>query len=39
VSGAQHLRLVRHTLAKLRYMRDLGSAATPEAWLVSPPIR
>ena len=31
VSGAQQLRLVAHTLAELRYMRDLDSPMTPEA--------
>ena len=31
VSGAQQLRLVAHTLAELRYMRDLDATITPEA--------
>jgi hypothetical protein len=30
VSGAQQLRLVAHTLAELRYMRDLGTSMAPE---------
>ncbi len=31
VSGAQQLRLVAHTLAELRYMRDLDSPMAPKA--------